>query len=372
MRRSVATAHQDANNQNSNNSLKHKLIFLLAASLPLTALAHEGHVHGPGESEQVTTGPVVLTDEAIKNLDVQSLEATIAPLQRTIGMIGRIEGLPERLAKIAPRTEGRIAEILVKLGDRVTAGQPVLRFEPRTVGNPPVSLTSPINGFVVRQEASLGQALSPDIVLVEVADYSQVLARGMTFESPDLSLIKPGQHARVHLDVFPDRAFEGKVQRLDVGLERESRTFEVYVLLDNPELQLRPNMQATISIAIGEPEELLAVPQRAVLGDLGNLFVFVRDGNTFERRNVVLGMKSGEQVEVLEGVLPGDNVVTKSPYQLQFATTPAKETEAAADEQGSADHNHLQPWVYGIGGLLLGGLLVALTRRRGSEGPQLQ
>jgi multidrug efflux pump subunit AcrA (membrane-fusion protein) len=149
---------------------------------------------------------------------------------------------------------------LVKLGDRVTAGQPVLRFEPRTVGNPPVILNSPINGFVVRQEASLGQALNPDTVLMEVADYSQVLARGMTFESPDLSLIKPGQDARVRLDVFPDRIFEGKVQRLDVGLERESRTFEVYVLLENPELQLRPNMQASVSIAIGDPQEVLAVP----------------------------------------------------------------------------------------------------------------
>ena len=355
--------------------MKQKIAVLLSALLPLTALAHEGHVHGPGETEAVQTGPVTLTDEAIKNLGVETVEATVVPLQRTIGMIGRIEGLPERLAKIAPRAEGRVAEILVKLGDRVTAGQPVLRFEPRTVGNPPVVLTSPIAGFVVRQEASLGQALSPDTVLMEVADYSQVLARGMTFESPDLSLIKPGQDARVRLDVFPDRVFEGKVQRLDVGLERESRTFEVYVLLENPELQLRPNMQATVSIAIGEPQEVLAVPQRAVLGDLGNLFVFVRDGNSFERRNVVVGMKSGELVEIVEGVLPGDNVVTEGHYQLQFATG-AKKEAAAADEHGDSHEEgatsalagkHLPGWAWGIGGLVLGALVMALMRGRSSE-----
>ena len=355
--------------------MKQKLFVGLTALLPLAALAHEGHVHGPGETETVATGPVVLSDEAIKNLDVQTVEATLAPMQRTIGMIGRIEGLPERLAKIAPRAEGRVAEILVHLGDRVSAGQPVLKFEPRTVGNPPVILHSPINGFVVRQEASLGQALNPDTVLMEVADYSQVLARGMTFESPDLSLIKPGQNATVRLDVFRDRIFQGKVQRLDVGLERESRTFEVYVLLDNPDLQLRPNMQASVSIAIGEPQEALAVPQRAVLGDLGNLFVFVRDGNTFERRNVVLGMKSGDQVEIVEGVLPGDNVVTEGHYQLQFATAPAKSAEAA-DEHGH-DHGgaakaalagkHLPGWAWAIGGFLIGALVVVLTRRRGSE-----
>ncbi|MDQ3314175.1 MAG: efflux RND transporter periplasmic adaptor subunit [Verrucomicrobiota bacterium] len=349
-----------------------RLYLLLVALLPLVALAHEGHVHGPGETEAVATGPVVLTDEAIKNLGVQTVEANLAPLQRTIAMIGRIEGLPERLAKIAPRAEGRVAEILVKLGDRVTAGQPMLRFEPRTVGNPPVILNSPINGFVVRQEASLGQALNPDTVLMEVADYSQVLARGMTFESPDLSLIKPGQNARVRLDVFPERLFEGKVQRLDVGLERESRTFEVYVLLDNPELQLRPNMQASVAIAIGD-QEVLAVPQRAVLGDLGNLFVFVRDGNTFERRNVVLGMKAGDQVEIVEGVLPGDNVVTEGQYQLQFATSPAKKAEAVEShgEDGHAhgseksEHKHMPTWLWALGGFVIGGLVFGLLLRRG-------
>lgn len=357
--------------------MKRRLSVLIAASLPLIALAHEGHVHGPGEAEAVVTGPVVLTPEAIKNLGVQTVEANLAPLQRTIGMIGRIEGLPERLAKIAPRTEGRVAEILVKLGDRVTAGQPVLRFEPRTVGNPPVILNSPINGFVVRQEASLGQALNPDTVLMEVADYSQVLARGMTFESPDLSLIKPGQNARVRLDVFPERLFEGKVQRLDVGLERESRTFEVYVLLDNPELQLRPNMQASVSIAIGDPQEVLSVPERAVLGDLGNLFVFVGDGNTFERRNIVVGMRAGDQVEIVEGVLPGDNVVTEGHYQLQFAPGAAKKTEPAESEAGdghapggesTAGAAKLLPgWAWGVGGILVGALLMGLARRRNAE-----
>jgi hypothetical protein len=53
-------------------------------------------------------------------------------------------------------------------------------------------------------------------------------------------------------------------------------------------------------------------------GDLGNLFVFVRDGNSFERRNVVIGMKAGDQVEIVEGLLPGDLVVTEGHYQLQF------------------------------------------------------
>ncbi len=362
------------------NAMK-RFLTLLIALLPTAALAHEGHAHGPEQADQAATGPVTLTDEAIKNLEITTVEANLVPLQKTIGMIGRIEGLPERQAKISPRAEGRVAEILVKLGDRVTAGQPVLRFEPLTVGNPSVILKSPIDGFIIRQDANLGQSLSPESVLIEVADYSQVLARGMTFESPDLALIKPGQTARVQLAVFGPRVFEGKVQRLDVGLEKESRTFEVYALLDNPELQLRPNMQATVSIAVGEAQEVLAVPQFAVLGDLGNLFVFVRDGNIFERRNVVVGMKSGDQVEIVEGVLPGEHVVTQGNYQLQFApgapkaTAPAAASEAAkghgddghahaSETAGGFSLKNLPPWIWAAVGFAAGVLLLGMMRRR--------
>ncbi len=340
--------------------------------------AHEGHVHGPESADAPVFGPIELTSEAIRNLDIQMVEANPGPVQRSLQMAARIEGLPERQAKISPRTEGRVAEIMVKLGDRVTTGQSLLRFEPLAVGNPPVILKSPIDGFVVRQDASIGQALRPDTVLMEVADYSQVLARAMTFEGPDLSAIKVGDPARVQVQVISGKAFEGKVQRLDVGLERESGAFQVYVLLDNPELKLRPNMQATATIGVGESQEVIAVPSRAVLGDLGNLFVFVQtDERTFERRNVVVGMKAGDQVEIMEGVLPGEKVVTQGNYQLQFAATTKApgETTAKPDALGHQGHDHgdasdttsalrFPGWAWAIGGFALGGFVFGFLVRR--------
>ncbi|HVF71610.1 MAG TPA: efflux RND transporter periplasmic adaptor subunit [Chthoniobacterales bacterium] len=357
---------------------KQAILCLVLGLVTSLARAHEGHVHGPEGADAPAFGPITLSKETIQNLGLQTVEANPAPLQRSLQMAARIEGLPERQARISPRAEGRVAEILVKLGDRVTAGQALLRFDPLTVGNPPVVLKSPIDGFVVRQDASIGQALRPETVLMEVADYTHVLARATTFESPDLSAIKAGDRARVRVQVFPDQVFEGKVQRLDVALERESGTFEVYVLLDNSDLKLRPNMQATATIGIGEGPEVVALPQRAVLGDLGNLFVFVQtdEPNTFERRNVVIGMKAGDLVEIVEGVLPGEKVVIQGNYQLQFAVTAKKTEEAAAkpDEMGHTDHDHAEEskgswfhfpgWVWAIGGFGLGSLLFGFLLRR--------
>ncbi len=369
------------------------IISALALAAPQPAPAHEGHDHGkaPG-AEGVAMGPVTLTEAAMKNLGVQSVEAAIAPLQRSTDLLARIEGLPERHAKISPRAEGRVTEIFVKLGDHVKAGQPLLKFETLTVGNPPVVLKSPIEGYVIRQDTNIGQSLRPESVLMDVGDYSQVLARGAMFESADISLIKPGQAARVRLDTFPNETFQGTVQRLDVGLESNSRTFEVYVLLENPGLKLRPNMLATVTVGLGEAQDMLAVPQRALLGDTGNLFVFVQDGMTFERRPVVLGMRVGDQVEIQEGVLPGDQVVVRGNYQLQFATAAAKKsvsaeaptkdaaTKPAKDGHSNAtaagDHpilgkmqwaQRLPFWAWALVGFVAGGFVFGFLLRRSPD-----
>ena len=85
---------------------------------------------------------------------------------------------------------------------------------------------------------------------------------------------------------------------------------------------------------------MITVPLSAVLGEAGNLFVFVQDDkdpHTFMRTPVVLGQRDDRYVEVIEGVLPGANVVTVGNYQLQYvAPTPPKEAPAAATAAGKA------------------------------------
>ncbi len=351
-------------------------IILLGLAAPARLTAHEGHDHSADLAAEPTgTGPITLTEETIRNLDVQTEEAQLAPLQATLAMPARIEGLPERHAKISPRAEGRVVEILAKLGDRVVKDQPLLRFQPLLVGNPEVVIKSPIDGQVVRQDASLGQMLTPETTLMEVADHREVLARAMSFERSELTQIQTGQPARVRLDVFGDRIFEGRVQRLDVGMARESRVFEVFVLLENPELMLRPNMQATVLLGLGEAQEVLSVPERALLGEMGNFFVFIRNGSAFERRAVVLGLRTGDRAEILEGVLPGEQVVTQGGYQIQFATAApaAAEDEHGHEhgEEGGAEHSHAPPWAWAIGGFAAGALLFGWLLRR-SPAPGLE
>jgi len=303
-----------------------------------STFAHEGHEHAPqpGDADGSVSGPVELSDVAIANLGVETAEAMIVEMQPSVQLVAQVEPLPEKVAQITPRFDGTVGEILVKLGESVKAGQPLLRLVPRTIGNPEVIVKAPLTGAITKVNVTLGQAFSPDTVLLIVGDYSSVLARGIAYENPEILALKIGDPATLTVDVFPGHRFEGAIQRSDVGLESDSKTFEVYALIDNHDGKLRPNLLGQLSVGTGKAQPVLAVPEKSILGDLGNLFAFVREGNTFERRAVRLGIKSGGQVEILEGVVPGEQIVTRGNYQLQYASGAPKKEEDLATLQSVA------------------------------------
>lgn len=349
--------------------MKQLLLLIFTLGFVISAYPHAGEDHGPkvGDSGS-STGPIMLSAEAIKNLGVQSVEAKIEPLQKSLSMVARIEPLPEKDARISARFEGRVIEILAKIGETVKIGQPLLKLDPRQIGNPPVILRSPIDGSITAQNLTIGQTFSADTVLMEVSDNHKMLSRGITYESIELSQIKVGQEARILVDIFPGETFTGKVQRMDVGIERESRTFEVFVLVDNDNLKLKPNLQASMYIGLGEAQEVLSVPARALIGDIGNYFVFVQDKEIFEKRPVILGLRAGDRVEILEGVFPGEQVVVQGNYQLQYAKGKPKSTST---------ENHVEPakqplpwwkWIMGTVVIVVA-IWIVLKLRRGTPPP---
>lgn len=334
-----------------------------------TVHPHAGEDHGPKVGDAgATTGPITFTAEAVKNLGIQSVEAKIEPLQATLSMVARIEPLPEKDARVTARFDGRVLEILAKIGEMVKAGQPLLKLDPRQIGNPPVTLRSPIDGSISAQNLTLGQTFSADTVLMEVSDNHKMLARGITYENTALAKIKVGQQARVVVDILPGETFVGKVQRLDVGIERESRTFEVFALIDNDDLKLKPNLQASMHVGLGDSQEVLSVPTRALLGDTGNYFVFVQDKETFEKRTVVLGLKAGDRVEILEGVFPGEQVVVQGNYQLQYAK--GKPKPATADTHAAAPAKQsVKWWKWILGALVIISGCVIISKLLGRRPP---
>lgn len=303
-------------------------LLVLAAWASLLS-AHEGHDHGPKIGDAAVVGPVVLTNLARQNLGVQIVEADIVSLQHTTTLLARVQVIPERTARISSRVEGQVTGVHVRIGQSVMKGDALVTIQPLTIDTPSLVLKAPLGGVVMVQNAMIGLPFTPETVLVELADLNQVHVRGVAYENADLSAVREGTPVSVQLDFLGGKLLAGSVERIAPALDPETRTFEIYALVENPELLLKPNLQGSMYVGIGEESMGISVPSRAVLGGIGNLFVFVEtEPNTFERRPVSIGIRLAEQVEILEGVLPGDKVVVRGNYQLQFAA--AKVADAGA------------------------------------------
>lgn len=301
-----------------------KIIFviplLLTSFFPVSTVKG----HAPSTPSNNTGGPlseIVLTDTMIANLGIKTVPASLEEMSKTFDLIANIDYLPEKQAIVSTRFEGAISKILVNTGQKIQKGEDVVVLQPRLVGNPPVTLKAPIDGYVTEQNVVLGQSITPDQPLLRIADLSEVLVRGQAYEDSAQAGLAVGLPAIVTTASFPGEIFTGTVQRIDASFKPGTRIREIWAIIENPGSKLLANMQATLSIKIGEQSTALVVPQRAILGGMGNYFIYVREGHHFYRRDVKLGQKSGPLREIIEGVHPDEKVVTVGNYQLQFITS---------------------------------------------------
>ena len=309
-----------------------KPIIITAAVLAVVSSlrAGPGHDHPkePGGGD-VHGGPVELTEQQAANLHLETAEAGIVELAPTLEVPAVFVLPPERHARITATFPGRVTALLAKLGEHVHRDQPLLRVTPLAVGSPPQEIRAPLDGVIFEQDAVIGLPFTPETTLMQTGDYRELLARGSFYQSPELTRIAPGQKAVVLLDIFPGQRFEGTVQRVDPGHAEGSPFFHIYAVVRNPDDKLHPNYRGRMLIETGAPQPVVAIPQRAVLGRLGKKFVFVQtEPLHFERREVVAGLVSGDRVEIVEGVLPGDVVVTNGHYQLQYTGGGESTTDA--------------------------------------------
>jgi len=300
----------------------------MAAASPLRAGPGHDHPNEPGGGD-MHGGPVELTAGQAANLGLETAEALVVDLAPTLEVPAVFVLPPERHARITATFPGRVTALLAKLGEHVHRDQPLLRVTPLAVGSPPQEIRAPLDGVIFEQDAVIGLPFTPETTLMQTGDYRELLARGSFYQSPELTRIAPGQKAVVLLDIFPGQRFEGTVQRVDPGHAEGSPFFHIYALVPNPDDKLHPNYRGRMLIETGTLQPVVAIPRRAVLGRLGKKFVFVQtEPRHFERREVVTGLVSGDRVEIVEGVLPGDAVVTNGHYQLQYTGGGESTTDA--------------------------------------------
>ncbi len=186
-------------------------------------------------------------------------------------------------------------------------------------------LRAPIGGTVVERNVNPGQEVRPDQMLGNVpAVFSPLL----TISDPtklwlvvdateaDMSVLKPGQEIHVHAKPFGERAFPGRLDVIGDTLDPATRTLKVRGTVPNADRLLKAEMYVTVDILTDVPPTA-EVPAKAVFLKDNQAYVFIAEGDQFSRRAVKTGAENDGKISVLEGVKPGDRVVTEGCLLLQ-------------------------------------------------------
>ena len=178
-----------------------------------------------------------------------------------------------------------------------------------------LTLEAPFSGFVMERNAYPKQHVTPETVLYTVADLSTVWVIADVYEY-EAAAVRLNQPATLTLSSAPGRVFRGRVSYILPQVDPATRTLKVRVAFDNPGFALKPDMYGEVQLQTGGARRLV-VPQSAVLNSGDRQVVFLDRGNgVFEPREVKIGVQSGDRVEVLSGLQPGERIVTSGNFLI--------------------------------------------------------
>jgi cobalt-zinc-cadmium efflux system membrane fusion protein len=191
--------------------------------------------------------------------------------------------------------------------------------------NPVATLTAPLAGVVVDRQVGPGQFLQSGsgTPVFTIADPSSVWLLANVRET-DAGLVKLGQPVEVHVLAYPKRVFKARVTYVAALVDPVTHRLPVRAEIDNRDGALKPEMFANFRILTGDASESPAVPEAAVVYEGSDAHVWVETGEgLLSLRAIHTGRSNDGLIEVLDGLKPGERVVTKGGLFIDQAAVPA-------------------------------------------------
>jgi len=299
---------------------------LEAAGTVMLRAETEGVISSVGfeEGETVEKGHVLFT---LKN-DEQRARLRLAEAQ-----LGKVSAELARTRRLAERNAASAAALERQEAERAIAQAAVDLAE---VQLEQTFVRAPFAGFTGQRLVWIGDRVDEKRDLVRLDDIDRVV---LFFSLPEqaLPLAKPGVPLTVSVAPYPDERFQGEVFFVSPYLEVETRRLSVKAWIPNPDHKLRPGLFARVEAVIDERPDALVVPEAAVVYDRVGAFVWrVGSDGLAERVAVSLGLRVKGRVEVLDGLEPGDRIVSAGTNKvaegsrIRSASAPAPERTAGA------------------------------------------
>lgn len=175
---------------------------------------------------------------------------------------------------------------------------------------------APATGYVLEKNVVQGASVKAGETLFRIVPLERVWVEADVYEQ-DMQRVKVGQPVKVTLQNQGNRTYEGKVDFVYPTVDPQTRTGRVRIELPNPDLTLKPDMYANVTFDLPQTEERLRIPKEAVIYTGPRTLVFLDLGEgRLKPQEVKLGLEGEEMVEVVEGLSPGDEVVTSGNFLI--------------------------------------------------------
>jgi len=179
------------------------------------------------------------------------------------------------------------------------------------------TIEAPITGVISKKYVDEGDMVGPGKPLLRIVQIETVKVIGGVAERYLRQLEPDRTKVTVKTDAYPEDEFQGTVYRLGVAVDPVTRTGEVEIRVPNPDMRLKPGMFARMTIVLQERQNVVVVPDSALIREQDRVYVFVANSGKAHRREIKLGLLQSEYYEVLEGLSPSELVITRGHRQIE-------------------------------------------------------
>ncbi|OWW22324.1 efflux RND transporter periplasmic adaptor subunit [Noviherbaspirillum denitrificans] len=186
-----------------------------------------------------------------------------------------------------------------------------------------LEIRAPFSGIVGIRNVSVGDYVKDGTDLVNLEDISSVK---VDFRVPErfMDLVHKGQGIEVLVDALPGKPFHARVDAIDPQVDSSGRSALLRGRISNPEGKLKPGMFARVRLILAERENAMIVPEESIVPQGSKVTVWkVVDGKA-QRTEVKTGLRRAAKVEIVQGLQPGDIVVTAGQIRLSKDGTPVR------------------------------------------------
>lgn len=359
------------------HAIRSQTIYLILCAFICTPLVYaksSSHSHQAHDAKEEEKNLIMLDPAHLKSIGVTYDVAREKKINKTIRTVGYLEADERRIAHIHVKFDGWIEKLFINFtGEKVKAGdalftvyspdlvstqqeyllslhakevlgkhatatagigikgafqaakkrlllfgiseKDILKLKKTGKVTRTMTIDSPIKGTVTHKTALDGMHIKPGDELYTIADLSQLWILGDIYEY-ELPYIQLGQIAKVTLTYLPNQAFNAKLDFIYPTIDKKTRTVKVRFEIDNKKDNLKPGMYANLELNIPLGKRLV-IPKDAVLltGKRNIVFVYHGDGK-IEWRDVKLGVRSENLVEIVSGIQIGEKVITSANFLI--------------------------------------------------------